>query len=447
MSQIIKNLSGGGTLPPNVPTSFVANSGTAIPAANILDVPGNNTANNGFATWTTGSGNTLQINSYGTAKWVVNPIAGVGTHQTISAAIASASSGDDIFITEGTYTENPVMKAGVNLVAWGSDPFDPTVVISGTVTASYTGNASITGIDLTTNGAAAISITGTNVLALNLIDCAITALNANAITSSNPNAALFLLNNTSSASGSNAIFSITSVGGVTITNCYLGSSSGNNTIASGALNFYNSTLNSFALNTSNAAALNGFNCYFNNPANQTALTLTGTGAGIFENCSFATGSASAISVGVNCILALTNCQITSSNTNAITGAGQVNYANVAFLGTSSTINTSSQILYVSQPGANQVVRPGSYPYTVSAQDRIISVDTSTTANTVNLPASPSQGEEHTVKDRSANAALFNITVSGNGHNIIGTTSAASQVISLNGAAVTYVYDTNVWLSI
>lgn len=55
MSQIFKPLTSGGPIPPNIPTSFVTNNGTAVPAANILNVLGGNGAT------TSGSGNTVTV--------------------------------------------------------------------------------------------------------------------------------------------------------------------------------------------------------------------------------------------------------------------------------------------------------------------------------------------------------------------------------------------------
>ncbi len=55
MSQIIKNLASG-PVPPSVATSYVTDSGTAVPALNILNILG------GSGTTTTGSGNTITIN-------------------------------------------------------------------------------------------------------------------------------------------------------------------------------------------------------------------------------------------------------------------------------------------------------------------------------------------------------------------------------------------------
>jgi len=62
MSQIYKRLTSSGPIPPNIPTSFVTDSGTAIPAANILNVLTNDTSvNNANGIQDTGAGNTVTI--------------------------------------------------------------------------------------------------------------------------------------------------------------------------------------------------------------------------------------------------------------------------------------------------------------------------------------------------------------------------------------------------
>lgn len=55
--------------------------------------------------------------------------------------------------------------------------------------------------------------------------------------------------------------------------------------------------------------------------------------------------------------------------------------------------------------------------------------------TVNLPANPSVNQIEVIQDQGNNAATNNITVNGNGHNIIvpGSGSASSVVIGENGA--------------
>lgn len=61
MSQIIQDTSSG-PVPPTVATSYVTDSGTAVPALNILNVPGNTSTNNvANGIQTTGSGNTLTV--------------------------------------------------------------------------------------------------------------------------------------------------------------------------------------------------------------------------------------------------------------------------------------------------------------------------------------------------------------------------------------------------
>jgi hypothetical protein len=58
MSQVT-NLSIGGAIPPSVATSYVTNSGTAVPALNVLNILGSGTAT------TNGSGNTVTISITG----------------------------------------------------------------------------------------------------------------------------------------------------------------------------------------------------------------------------------------------------------------------------------------------------------------------------------------------------------------------------------------------
>ncbi len=62
MSQAGINNTSSGPVPPSVPTSFVTDNGTAIPALNILNVLTNDTtANNDNGIQDTGSGNTITI--------------------------------------------------------------------------------------------------------------------------------------------------------------------------------------------------------------------------------------------------------------------------------------------------------------------------------------------------------------------------------------------------
>ncbi len=63
MSQFYVNSIGSGNLPPNVPTTFTEDSGTAVPAANNLNiVGGESTSNVTNGIQTVGAGSTVTIN-------------------------------------------------------------------------------------------------------------------------------------------------------------------------------------------------------------------------------------------------------------------------------------------------------------------------------------------------------------------------------------------------
>lgn len=454
MSQIIKPLTASGPIPPNIPTSFVANDGTtSTPAANIENIVGNNTANNGFATWTTASGNTHLINSYGTAKWVVNPIPGVGTHTTIASAIASATSGETIFLTPATYIEDLVLKPGVDLVTFsGEDSLNGSgsVVILGNCSLTTAGTVNISNIQLQTNGASFLSVTGSSASLVNLESCFlnITAAVPGIIFSSSSSSSQINIRDASCnitvAGGS--YFAHSSAGSMVIDYSRFsnsGLSTTSSTISSGSIFAYATRFLS-PLSSSGSAAVGIYYCRLTAGVAFTPLTLGSSGENIVDHCYFDAVASTCISIST--LATLIECTLKSSNASVIAGAGTVQFGGLIFSGSSSAITTTTQTALVRSNDAVVVVRPSAYPYTVKTQDEVISVDTSGAAPTVTLPASPVNGQKHTVKDRSANASASNITVSGNGHNIVGTTSAATQTISLNGASVTYVYDTSVWLA-
>jgi hypothetical protein len=75
-------------------------------------------------------------------------------------------------------------------------------------------------------------------------------------------------------------------------------------------------------------------------------------------------------------------------------------------------------------------------YTLIAGDKII-VDTSSSALTMTLPASPTLGDEVSIIDGAGNAATNNITISRNGSNIEGT--ADDLTLDVDAAAFSLVY--------
>ena len=99
---------------------------------------------------------------YSTAKGHIVDAKGHGDFTTISAAITAASVGETIFIRPGTYTENPTLKAGVNLTAFECDSPSGTVTILGELSYSVPGTVIISGISFETNGSYALSLTGAN---------------------------------------------------------------------------------------------------------------------------------------------------------------------------------------------------------------------------------------------------------------------------------------------
>lgn len=102
MSQIYKALTSSGPIPPEIPTSFVTDSGTAVPAANVLDVFGNNTTiNNSNGIQTTGATNVVTVrltNRY------TQPTTTVGVATSTVTILSALAAGTYVFdMSVGAY--------------------------------------------------------------------------------------------------------------------------------------------------------------------------------------------------------------------------------------------------------------------------------------------------------------------------------------------------------
>jgi hypothetical protein len=80
-------------------------------------------------------------------------------------------------------------------------------------------------------------------------------------------------------------------------------------------------------------------------------------------------------------------------------------------------------------------------YLATTATQLVLVGSLSGAITVTLPASPTDGQLLTIKDGAASASTYNITVSGNGHNIDGLSSV---LISTNYDTLTVFFGSSYW---
>lgn len=278
-------------------------------------------------------------NRYGVAQFIVAPTLAEGAnYTTIAAAISDASSGQTIFIRPGTYTENLTLKAGVNLTAFGSDSSSNAtgdVIISGNATMSTAGSVTISGIQLQTNSAAFLTVSGSAASIVNLNNCYLNCTNATGIsfTAANASSAINITGCTGNLGTTGiAIFTSTSTGIITCFNCFF-TNSGNSTTAnsvSAALMNIQDCLFSNPMTTSSTGALAFSNSLVQTFAlNVIGINANGTGGNNLVHSFISTGSASAITVGTGATISIGMSQLLSSNTNTVTGAGVAQYNAVA----------------------------------------------------------------------------------------------------------------------
>lgn len=300
---------------------------------------------------TIGSGSTLNIeNRTWTTKLVVDSSSTVGlrgTYSTLSSAMAAAVSGDTIFLRTSV-TENVTLTPGVNIVSFLGAELTPTVTITGKLTMTGAGTCTIAGIQLITNSDFFLSVTGTLASILNLENCYLNCLNSTGINySSSSSSSKIKITNCKGNIGTTGISLFTSTGSGSIQNEYTeitntGSSTTASTTSVSPCSFNYCTYN-LPLSSSGTGTFSFIYTVISNTSNTSCVTTAGTGTtNIAYYSRFESGTASAISIGVNTSISMVSCSFISSNTNAITGAGSLSYTDLKFFGSSSLINTTTQ---------------------------------------------------------------------------------------------------------
>jgi hypothetical protein len=302
-----------------------------------------------FSTVVAGT-NSLNINPMTTARWIVDPLGFNGTHTTLPAAIASATAGDTIFLMDGTYVVGSIaLKAGVDIVAWACDSFEPNVTIEGQLTYNQAGTVSISGIQLQTSGTFALSVSGSSASLINLFGCNINCTNNTGISYSSSSAASGI--NLYSCTGNLATTGIayhshSGAGSIVYQNCML-MNTGNSTTASTCSSSGSIQLTSSEIYATFSTASTGFITSFETEIlcasiNTTCITTAGTGISSLINTYLSSGTASAVSAGTGTTVTMALCGVNSSNTNALTGSGTINSFNVTYIGTSHLSNVTTQ---------------------------------------------------------------------------------------------------------
>jgi len=306
-------------------------------------------------TSTSGSGSTLSIKEAVSSSFVVDPDSDYGTHTTIQSAITAASAGEVIIIRPGTYTEDLTLKVGVDLVSISTDFNSGQVTIVGKCTlSSGDGVCSISNVRFTTNSDYSIVVSGSDDSYVRIINCVFNVADNTAIsyTNSSSSSGIFIdgcLGNISatgitlfecSGSGSVANFGSLYVRNTNIRNS--ANSSTASTTSSSQVAIYNCRF-SFPLSTTSTGTYDVYNSTISNQnGNTTSLTTAGTGTSSFKYCTLTSGTSSALSIGTGTTVNFFGSSASSSNTNAITGAGTLVYTPINFYSASSTVNVTTQ---------------------------------------------------------------------------------------------------------
>jgi hypothetical protein len=276
-----------------------------------------------FSTVVAGT-NLININPMSSARWIVDSLGFNGTHTSLTAAYASSTSGDSIFMLPGTYTEDPVAKPGVSVTASLGDSFIPNVIINGKITYSGVGLTCLSNVCLQTNNDYYLEVNGSSASSIRLTRCFLNTLNHTGINfTSSSSDSLIRLDLCTEAAGTSGITLITKTSPGSFIAGFSTISGGTttaSTLSAGSFNIQSSYF-SYPIVSSGTSGISAAFSTFN--ANGIALTLNGPSSSISQ-CIIASGANAAVSIGAGAVANVVNSNIISTATNVFTGLGQIN---------------------------------------------------------------------------------------------------------------------------
>lgn len=315
----------------------------------------------------------ISTNTFGVAKWVVSADPTQGTHTTIASALAAASTGDTVFLRDGTFNENLTMVNGIDMMSLSNGTYYPlNTNIRGKLTFSTAGVYEVSGIEVEANGSNCVEVSGSGNTYVTFTNC--------------------VFNNTFAG----AALNITNSSGlttITFENCffYIADSSGYFISKSGnsVVNFYSCEIFN-ANNSTVASTSSGGSLIFHLSSIQSSFSISGNSGVSFQYCDINNSTADTLSltssgtsqyevlftevisntqpvasVGSGTTLILKESVLASNNTNVVSGSGTVKYGDVTFLLSSQFENTLTLDLFGATPSnaASGYVWKSTGPYT------------------------------------------------------------------------------------
>lgn len=291
------------------------------------------------------------------ARYIVSPggTADGANYTTITSAVAAAGAQvaidgnpQTVYIqpsnSSAIYAESFTLPANVSIVGSGGDAANVNVLIFGKITQATDGIGTIANVALQGNNDNCLVVPsgGEANAGTYLINCQIIASTATAISMAGSQG-LYFYGCEFEFSDPTQLLLAQTAGNSYFYNCLPGNGGGTgaSTISGSANCFISNSRLNFPISSSSTGIFNAVGLEMT-VANATALTFTGVGTITIDDANLTTGTASALSIGAGVTATVSRGTVSSSNTNAITGAGIINYNGLCYTGTSVTMNTTTQ---------------------------------------------------------------------------------------------------------